>query len=271
MRIGCFTRSYCCRLDTKNPIMEHRSKYAIIAVDEFLTNIKSDSFLNEWFHPKEIKKPFNPKTVQSMAARYAMKLALKELIPKLQPLNEIYIKNKENGRPCISKKHTSPALRVKYNLDNVIFSLAHTRLLAAALVLFAENEGTSNFISCGIDIEEIMRFSKYITPPITDKGFIRLVYTIKEQEQYHNLDPLSCYATSFCCKEAVFKALNPSDSNSPVDWKEIELFFSEDYSHKPKVKLSGTAKQIFNDLGAKDIDFQIATYQGHMVFKVVIS
>lgn len=251
--------------------MELTSKYAIISVDEFLNSIKSEEFLNEWFHPKEIKKPFNPKNVQSLAARYAMKTALKELIPGLQSLNGIYIKNKENGRPFISKKHTSPALRIDFKLDNIIFSLAHTHLLAAALVMRTENEGTSDFISCGIDIEEIMRFSKYITSPVTDKGFIRLVYTVKEQEQYNNLDPLSCYATSFCCKEAVFKALNHTDSNSPVDWREIELFFAEDHSHKPQIKLSGTAKQIFNDLGAKNIEFKISTYQGHMVFKVVIS
>ncbi len=112
-------------------------------------------------------------------------------------------------------------------------------------------------VGCGIDTEERSRFDKYLDD-ISNSGFVKMIYTNREivnyRSNYRKFIPIS-----FCCKEAVFKALGDSWMTSPVQWKEIELIFDSKNSDNHKIVMSGSAKKIFDKLNCTKIisDFKI--------------
>ena len=61
-------------------------------------------------------------------------------------------------------------------------------------------------VSCGIDIEEINRFKKFVTFPDTIEPFISNVFTSDEISCSLTYGSLLPFALGFSCKEAVFKA-----------------------------------------------------------------
>lgn len=77
-------------------------------------------------------------------------------------------------------------------------------------------------VSCGIDAEELSRFDKHLPDPPESSAFIRLVYTPDEIRHLQQF-PDTGFPLAFCAKEAVFKALGRSWTNSTLDWKEIQL------------------------------------------------
>lgn len=84
----------------------------------------------------------------------------------------------------------------------------------------------------GIDIEDHNRFYKYLEQKNESESLLPVytqsllpVYTQKELYNYVQFNNHLCFAISFCCKEAFFKAFGTSWNNSAIEWHNIELFF----------------------------------------------
>ena len=77
----------------------------------------------------------------------------------------------------------------------------------------------------GVDIEDHRRFEKYIS---SSDGLEHLlpIFSQKELHNYSKYNSHLCYALSFSCKEAVFKAFG-QDWGEECMWNDIELIFNE--------------------------------------------
>ena len=84
-------------------------------------------------------------------------------------------------------------------------------------------------IGCGIDIEELNRFTKHISDSKNIRSFANLVFSETEIETNLQLSPEYTFPLGFSCKEAFFKALGVSWTNSKISWKDIELLFLNSY------------------------------------------
>ena len=88
----------------------------------------------------------------------------------------------------------------------------------------------------GTDILSLERLSRILEH---DGGFAEGVYTPRELELIRSRpEPVSCYATRFAGKEAVFKALR---LNGNTRWTQIEILSEPDGA--PRVQLHGAAAQ----------------------------
>lgn len=115
-------------------------------------------------------------------------------------------------------------------------------------------------ISIGFDLEEVRRFTKYINHLPLWEGLLHDVFT-EEERQCNNRHsfPACCYTLCFCFKEATFKALGKSWMHGEVDWKEIELLFeTKDEFAIINIRLSGDALNLYQGLGAVNIDCKVA-------------
>ncbi len=94
---------------------------------------------------------------------------------------------------------------------------------------------------CGVDVEELERFDGYIEND--DDSIMR---DICSQREFDNLwgNRRVRFALSFSCKEAFFKALGVSWTNSDISWKDIELLFSGPELRECCVHLHGCAEEI---------------------------
>lgn len=100
-------------------------------------------------------------------------------------------------------------------------------------------------VSCGIDVEEISRFDRYLSQPPEQSAFLRLVCH-PDEIQHLKSDPERGFPLAFCAKEAVFKSLDRSWTNSLLDWKEIQLRMAGD---RVQLHFSGAVNLRLNELG----------------------
>lgn len=100
--------------------------------------------------------------------------------------------------------------------------------------------------SCGIDVEELSRFDRHIRN--NDYSLMEDIFTERELTSVDGNKRVR-FALSFSCKEAFFKALGVSWTNSNISWKDIELLFSGPDFDNYKVHLHGYAKELL--LGSK--------------------
>jgi phosphopantetheine--protein transferase-like protein len=125
-------------------------------------------------------------------------------------------------------------------------------------------------VSCGIDIEEINRFKKFITFPDTIEPFISNVFTSEEISFSLTFGSLLPFALGFSCKEAVFKAFGISWTNSSIKWQEVELLFPEkDNIQHYELCLNGFAKELFKEKGYHIFETYIEFTQEFVVFKIL--
>lgn len=105
-------------------------------------------------------------------------------------------------------------------------------------------------VCCGIDIEEISRFKKFVTFPDRVEPFITSVFTSEEIKTSLAFGALLPFAFGFSCKESVFKAFGISWTNSSIKWKEVELLFHEPGNiTRYELRLHGYAQQLFKERG----------------------
>jgi phosphopantetheine--protein transferase-like protein len=103
-------------------------------------------------------------------------------------------------------------------------------------------------VCCGIDIEEISRFRKFVSFPDKVEPFISSVFTADEIKTSLAFGSLLPFAIGFSCKESVFKAFGVSWTNSSIKWQDVELLFHEPGNLKNyELKLSGYALQMFRE------------------------
>lgn len=124
-------------------------------------------------------------------------------------------------------------------------------------------------VGCGVDIEEHVRFQKYFERHNQDT-FFKLVYTQREIV-VNQQNPQHFYPLGFTCKEAVFKALGISWTNSPIDWKQVELLFNTDNSkQKPELVIGGYAAHILNERNISTIEFDYQSNKQFALFEVYL-
>lgn len=123
----------------------------------------------------------------------------------------------------------------------------------------------------GIDIEELSRFSKYLQVDDKVPGFYRMVFSDEEISLNRNFLPHLTFPLAFSCKEAMFKALGRSWTNSEISWKEIELIFQDkNQPEKYSIRLTGYALERFKALKCNKIDSSF-TYNGeHVIFQIIL-
>lgn len=105
-------------------------------------------------------------------------------------------------------------------------------------------------LGCGIDIEEHKRFLKFFNSAKPAHFFLS-IYTQDEIENYSIFNTPLCFAVSFSCKEAFYKAFSSAFNNVQIDWHEIELIFhDEPGKDRAELRFKGTALELSlkNDL-----------------------
>ena len=129
----------------------------------------------------------------------------------------------------------------------------------------------SEVLGCGIDIEELIRFDSKVPSGRNLPGFAQLVYSPLEIESYSKIKSEYTFPLSFSCKEAFFKALGVSWTNSYITWKDIELVFHDgnnlnDYS----IKLSGYAEELFIEKKCRSYQSEFKLADSYIIFQVVL-
>jgi len=100
----------------------------------------------------------------------------------------------------------------------------------------------------GVDIEDHNRFKKHLE---SGYGTELPIFTKRELHNYSQYNSHLCYALSFSCKEAVFKAFG-QDWGDECMWNDIELLFSDVPETKnAEIVLKGRAKSIVEEMGIK--------------------
>jgi phosphopantetheine--protein transferase-like protein len=126
-------------------------------------------------------------------------------------------------------------------------------------------------IGCGIDIEDPKRFETKIPTPVNTSGFAQLVYTSSEITHNLNINPNVTFALCFSCKEAFFKALGVSWTNSKISWKDIELLFvNENNLNDYSIRLNGYAGKLFREKKCSSIESHLEYTDKYVVFQVVL-
>ena len=82
-------------------------------------------------------------------------------------------------------------------------------------------------LGCGIDIEEHKRFLKFFKSTEPAHYFLS-IYTQWEKNNYSVFYTPLCYAVSFSCKEAFYKAFSSAFDNVQIDLREVELIFQDE-------------------------------------------
>ena len=107
-----------------------------------------------------------------------------------------------------------------------------------------------NTLGVGVDLVEVSRVSAIIA----DKGarvFERLLTPAERAYCESRPDPATHVAVRLAAKEAVYKALQGSESASGIGWKEIEVTRAAD--GRPDVVLTGLAARRATELGVSRV------------------
>lgn len=120
---------------------------------------------------------------------------------------------------------------------------------------------------CGIDIEDLSRFDTYIEH--NDFSFLKNYCTERELHNVYG-DKRVRFALSFSCKEAFFKALGVSWTNSDITWKDIELLFTGPDLHSYTVHLHEYAKELLIKNSLKVGETSLDYNEEFVTFQVVL-
>ncbi len=123
---------------------------------------------------------------------------------------------------------------------------------------------------CGVDIEEINRFTRHLDLYEPSPSFIADVFTDKEISLNNASHKEIRFALGFSCKEAMFKAFGKSWTNSPISWKDIELIFRGDTAESYQIELGGYAEKLFHQQELKRINSHAEYTDTYVMFQVVL-
>jgi phosphopantetheine--protein transferase-like protein len=126
-------------------------------------------------------------------------------------------------------------------------------------------------LGCGIDIEEIVRFENKIPTRNHITDFAKFVYTPSEIASNLTIHPEFSFPIGFSCKEAFFKALGISWTNSKILWTDIELLFENINNLKEySIRLNGYAKELFNEKKCYVIESDLEYTKDYIIFQVIL-
>jgi phosphopantetheine--protein transferase-like protein len=126
-------------------------------------------------------------------------------------------------------------------------------------------------IGCGIDIEELNRFTKHFSDIKETPLFAKMVFSEAEIENNLQFTPELTFPLGFSCKEAFFKALGVSWTNSKISWKDIELLFQNNKNiHEFSIRLSGFAKEFYEENCCTKIISSFDFTKSFVTFNVIL-
>lgn len=126
-------------------------------------------------------------------------------------------------------------------------------------------------LGCGIDIEALSRFEKYLNDWQKHQSFFFMVYSQDEIDRCRQYKPEISFPLCFCCKEAGFKALGQTPFTADLNWSDVELRFDPKKGFSNcKVQLSGNARNIFRKRGGSRILPQFEIIEGHIIFTILL-
>jgi phosphopantetheine--protein transferase-like protein len=126
-------------------------------------------------------------------------------------------------------------------------------------------------LGCGIDIEELIRFENKIPTLNNISGFAQLVYTPSEITNNLTISPGLTFPLGFSCKEAFFKALGVSWTNSNISWMDIELLFeNENNLQEYSIRLNGFAKEIYSEKKCCSFESWFEYTNKYVIFQVIL-
>jgi len=83
--------------------------------------------------------------------------------------------------------------------------------------------------------------------------------------------PHLTFPIGFSCKEACFKALGVSWTNSRISWKDIEIFFSnENDLQEYSICLNGYALELFNERKCSKIESYLEYTDDYVIFQIIL-
>ena len=124
---------------------------------------------------------------------------------------------------------------------------------------------------CGIDIEELNRFSKYIPSQSDVPEFMHLVYSDEEISVNREIMPHLTFPLAFSCKEAFFKAFGVSWTNSPISWKDVEIFFENPANlGQYSIRMSGHALKLYNEMNCSGFETSLDHTDDFVIFQVLL-
>ncbi|MEN8263450.1 MAG: 4'-phosphopantetheinyl transferase superfamily protein [Nitrospirota bacterium] len=130
-----------------------------------------------------------------------------------------------------------------------------------------ELEEEPGVFGSGIDIEELSRFDKY-----TENNDYSFMENYCTEHELINLcdDNRVRFALSFSCKEAFFKALGESWTNSNILWTDIELLFDGPGFDNYRVLVHNYAKELLekNNAGIGETSFDYN--EEFVMFQVIL-
>jgi phosphopantetheine--protein transferase-like protein len=129
----------------------------------------------------------------------------------------------------------------------------------------------SKIRGCGLDIEDLYRFKSHIPSDSEPTPFVKMIFSKREIDNMMNVNPDICFPLGFSCKEAIFKALGKSWTNSELSWKDIELIFhnKNDLSYY-SIELNGYAKQLYEEKHIKKIESEFRITDEFIIFQAVL-
>lgn len=118
----------------------------------------------------------------------------------------------------------------------------------------------------GVDTVDVTRFRRFL-----DEGnhvLIARLFTQAERDRCSvRKDAASCYAARFAAKEAFLKALG-SGLRDGISWHDMEVV--NNAAGKPELRLSGRARQLFEEQGLGAIFLSLSHDGGQAVAMVVV-
>lgn len=126
-------------------------------------------------------------------------------------------------------------------------------------------------LGCGIDIEEPARFEKFLSSQHGPSGFLKMVFSADEISRNREFNPQLTFPLGFSCKEAVFKALGRSWTNSAISWKDIQVIFRGNEDIKDyEIRLSGTALAMYQGMGCRRLESSFEIGKNFISFEVLL-
>lgn len=124
---------------------------------------------------------------------------------------------------------------------------------------------------CGIDIEELDRFKKFIPTQTEVPDLTSLVYSDFEISTNREILPHLTFPLAFSCKESFFKAFGVSWTNSPITWKDIEMIFRDQKEIRSySIRLSGHARELYKKMHCSGFETSIEIRDDFVIFGAVL-
>jgi len=124
-------------------------------------------------------------------------------------------------------------------------------------------------VGVGVDLVEVPRIQSMLAAK-GDHVYDRLLTRSERDYCMSRPDPATHVAVRLAAKEAVYKALQGSESARGIGWRDIEVLREED--GRPTVALTGLARARADELGVRQVLLSLShTHQAAVAMAVLVT